>query len=156
MYPVQADFDLLSFDTDKEFNKFVASCREVTAAGGLVENEDGEFLMIFRRGVWDLPKGHWEEGETLDVTALRETEEETGICGLKLGEKICVTRHTYILDGVRVLKHTHWWHMYAPKGSSLTPQTDEDIESVRWMSRAEAADVADNTWPSIREVFENI
>lgn len=44
------------------------------------------FLLMHHRprkkrpnGRWDLPKGHRENGETLLETALRETEEETGI-----------------------------------------------------------------------------
>ena len=37
-----------------------------------------------RRGrlVWSLPKGHVEPGETLEMTAAREVEEETGIAGV--------------------------------------------------------------------------
>ncbi|MBO5844060.1 MAG: NUDIX domain-containing protein, partial [Bacteroidales bacterium] len=49
----------------------------VPAAGGLVQNEKGEYLFIFRNNHLDLPKGHKEEGENLEVTAVREVEEET-------------------------------------------------------------------------------
>ena len=42
---------------------------EVNAAGGLVTNEKGEFLLIRRSGLWDLPKGHQEAGEVLEDTA---------------------------------------------------------------------------------------
>src|SRR4051812_19100607 len=31
--------------------------KPVDAAGGVVENEEGGVLMIYRRGKWDLPKG---------------------------------------------------------------------------------------------------
>ena len=34
-------------------------------------------------------------GEKKKETALREVEEETGVKNLKLGSKICVTKHTY-------------------------------------------------------------
>jgi len=37
------------------------------------------FLLMRHQDRWDLPKGHRERGETLLQTALRETEEETGI-----------------------------------------------------------------------------
>ena len=53
--------------------------RIVKAAGGLVTNPDGHCLMILRDGVWDLPKGMVEHGETLEQAALREVEEETGV-----------------------------------------------------------------------------
>ena len=35
---------------------------EVDAAGGLVSNESGQYLLIFRNGMWDLPKGKREKG----------------------------------------------------------------------------------------------
>ena len=38
-----------------------------------------EFLLMRHVDRWDLPKGHCEEGESFTDTALRETEEETGI-----------------------------------------------------------------------------
>jgi len=40
-----------------------------------------EFLLMRHADRWDLPKGHCEEGESFVDTALRETEEETGIPG---------------------------------------------------------------------------
>jgi ADP-ribose pyrophosphatase YjhB (NUDIX family) len=50
----------------------------VMAAGGLVENEHGEILLIYRKKHWDLPKGKLDAGETLEECAVREVEEETG------------------------------------------------------------------------------
>jgi bis(5'-nucleosidyl)-tetraphosphatase len=43
--------------------------------------EEGvKFLLLYRRGnYWNFPKGHFEEGEDSMATALRETQEETGI-----------------------------------------------------------------------------
>lgn len=43
--------------------------------------EEGiKFLFLYRRGdYWNFPKGHFEHGERSMQTALRETEEETGI-----------------------------------------------------------------------------
>jgi len=38
-----------------------------------------KFLLMRHFDRWDLPKGHAEPGESLRETALRETEEETGI-----------------------------------------------------------------------------
>lgn len=45
-------------------------------------DQDGggrQFLLMRHSDRWDLPKGHAEPGETPRQTALRETEEETGI-----------------------------------------------------------------------------
>ena len=57
---------------------------KVKAGGGLVINKEGKLLFIFRKGIWDLPKGKMDFGETLEETAVRETSEETGIPKKKL------------------------------------------------------------------------
>lgn len=47
---------------------------------GIVVFNDGKVLMIHQNvGHWGLPKGHVEEGETEEETAIREVFEETGI-----------------------------------------------------------------------------
>jgi 8-oxo-dGTP pyrophosphatase MutT (NUDIX family) len=56
----------------------------IEAAGGLVLNERGNLLMIFRRGKWDLPKGKRDAGESIETCAVREVEEETGLVGVQL------------------------------------------------------------------------
>ncbi|HBJ33472.1 MAG TPA: DNA mismatch repair protein MutT [Planctomycetaceae bacterium] len=54
---------------------------KVAAAGILLFSSDSprRFLLMRHPDRWDLPKGHAEPDETLRQTALRETEEETGI-----------------------------------------------------------------------------
>ncbi|MBI2515063.1 NUDIX domain-containing protein [Candidatus Wolfebacteria bacterium] len=43
-------------------------------------SEGIKFLLLYRRGnYWNFPKGHFDRGENSIATALRETEEETGI-----------------------------------------------------------------------------
>ncbi len=54
---------------------------KVAAAGILLMTNGGprRFLLMRHHDRWDLPKGHAEPGESLQQTALRETDEETGI-----------------------------------------------------------------------------
>lgn len=53
----------------------------VFAAGMIIfaKTQPLSFLLLKHKDRWDLPKGHAEPGENLLETALRETEEETGI-----------------------------------------------------------------------------
>ncbi|WP_146592693.1 bis(5'-nucleosyl)-tetraphosphatase [Novipirellula galeiformis] len=65
----------------------------VRAAGILLMTQDPapEFLLMRHPQRWDLPKGHCEANESFRETALRETEEETGIAAaeIQLDEAFC-------------------------------------------------------------------
>ena len=127
--------------------------REVNAAGGLVRNPKGEFLMIRRNDIWDLPKGHQERGEDISVTALREVQEETGVDELELRDLICVTDHCYLRGGIWHLKHTWWYDMLYTNPVDLTPQREEDISKAAWVAKSSLPPYLKNTYPSILEVF---
>ena len=129
---------------------------EVNAGGGLVTNSKGEFLMIRRSGLWDLPKGHQDPGEPIEQTAVREVEEETGLRGLELGQFIRVTDHTYLRDGQWYLKHTWWYSMTCSCECELTPQREEDITEVRWIAKSEIKDFLMHTYPTIVDVFRSM
>ena len=49
-------------------------------SAGLVLVKDGEYLLLhYAAGHWDFPKGHIENGESIEQAALRELKEETAI-----------------------------------------------------------------------------
>ena len=52
---------------------------KVTSAGGFVVEGENVLLIKLDSGLYSLPKGHVEKGETFEQTALREVEEETGV-----------------------------------------------------------------------------
>ena len=126
----------------------------IKAGGGLVENEKGEFLFMFRRGKWDLPKGKLDPGESLEDCAIREVQEETGIRGLELKKFLLVTEHAYEERGVALLKETHWWLMNARSNQPLVPQAEEDITELRWIGVFALKTVLENTYPGIIEVLK--
>ena len=115
-------------DVKKLFKDFKSIYKTIKAAGGVVNNEKGETLMIFRRGHWDLPKGKIDEGEKKKAAAIREVQEETGLKEVALGDTIGKTYHTYKDHKKRrVLKLTYWYLMQT-SDSQLIPEAEEDIE----------------------------
>ena len=129
---------------------------EVNAGGGLVTNSKGEFLLIRRSGLWDLPKGHQEAGEAIEDTALREVEEETGLKGLILGKFIRVTDHTYFRNDQWHLKHTWWYSMTCQNDQETVPQTEEGITEIRWVEKSDLKELLQQTYPTTVEVFRSM
>lgn len=137
------------------FKQICSEYRQINAGGGLVVNEQGEYLLIFRNGLWDLPKGKQEPNEDIREAALREVEEECGITSLEMKELICITRHCYRHHGNFMLKHTYWYKMTYTGTCSPKPQLEENIQQCIWAKPEELAHYLENTYPSIRDVFGN-
>lgn len=119
------------------------------AAGGLVKNENGEILLIYRKQHWDLPKGKVDDDESIEDCAVREVEEETGLKNVQLGALIDTTLHQYEEKGQLVTKKTAWYHMKASSSDKLVPQTEEDIQEIRWVSPSELGPYMENTYSNI-------
>jgi 8-oxo-dGTP pyrophosphatase MutT (NUDIX family) len=125
----------------------------IQAGGGLVENERGERLLIFRRGKWDLPKGKVDKGETLEAASLREVQEETGLKRVNIVKPLPCTYHTYMQDAKLVLKENYWYLMRAESAEMLVPQTEEDIERIIWADAEQVAECLKNTYSSVKQVL---
>ncbi|RYY55919.1 MAG: NUDIX domain-containing protein [Chitinophagaceae bacterium] len=132
------------------FKKFTV----IPAGGGLVRNPVNEYLLIHRRGKWDLPKGKLDEGETIEECAIREVEEETGIKNIKLGAPLLVTYHTYKQGTHLMLKESHWYHMSVSEQQELVPQTEEDITEARWVPADQAGNYVAISFPSVGDVLK--
>lgn len=111
--------------------------RPVTAGGGYVgcAVPDGvAVLMIFRRGVWDLPKGTKAPSESIEACARREVCEEVGVNTLTLVRALGTTQHGYPDGDHYAVKTTHWYLMQTPD-RSFEPDRREGIRRVaraRW------------------------
>lgn len=140
-------------DEDATYRRICAEFKEVNAAGGLVSNRRGDYLLIRRDGMWDLPKGHQDPGEEIQTTAIREVREETGLTDIERRELICITDHCYRRNGIWHLKHTWWYDMLYTRHVELTPQREEDITTAAWVARSSLPQYLKNTYPSIAEVF---
>lgn len=125
---------------------------EVPAAGGLVKHKSGRFLFIKKRGMWDLPKGHVDSGETPEKCALREVTEECGIKGLKIIRPLETTYHTYQNEGISCLKKTDWFLMQYDGKLVSRPQTKENITEAVWLKPDEIMKIKSGIWTSLTDL----
>lgn len=132
------------------FRKFTI----IQAAGGFVQNEKQDILLIFRRGKWDLPKGKLDKGEKLEDCAVREVEEETGLKNIKLIAPLSITYHTYHEGARFILKESHWYSMTTKGKQVLVPQVIEQITEVKWVNKKDLEKYITDSFPSVADVLE--
>ena len=145
---------LLVDNVEKTMAEVTSLFKVVVSAGGVVCNNNNEWLLIYRHEHWDLPKGKQELGETIAETALREVEEECGIQGLVLFDFLTCTYHTYKEDDQIILKENHWYSMKHTGHATPVPQKEEGIMEARWVSRNALPDYLPKMFPSIAEVVQ--
>ena len=129
--------------------------RQAPAAGGVVII-DNQFVAIERHGIPDLPKGHIEKGETPEVAAVREVEEETGIKDLEIIKELPSTWHCYLLDNQWTIKKTSWYLMRTKSGMKNIPQTEEGISKVYLVDKEHIRDFEDRTFASLKTLVPKI
>ena len=142
-----------SDNLDQLWRDFKSLYYYIKAGGGLVINPFGKVLLIFRRGVWDLPKGKQDPGETLAQTALREVREETGLADLKIVEKMSNGYHCYMMSKQRTLKRTRWYLMQTQKPDQLILQKEEGIQDAAWFDPRELPTLNMPMYNNIRDVL---
>jgi 8-oxo-dGTP pyrophosphatase MutT (NUDIX family) len=125
----------------------------ILAAGGVVQDQHRNILLIHRRGKWDLPKGKLDKKESLEVCAIREVKEETGLKEVRLIESLATTHHVYDESGKHILKETHWYLMHADGKQPVHPQTEEQIDEIKWVKQSALKEYLNNTYPLIKDVL---
>lgn len=133
--------------------------QRIEAAGGVLYrqvNGDLDIVLIFRNGVWDLPKGKKEQEESFEECALREVSEEVGIEQLRITGYLSDTYHEYNENGIRFGKKTKWYSMTAENpDSELKPQLEEGITKVSWRRMETAkSEVEYQNLKKVIEVFK--
>ena len=106
--------------------------------------------MRAREGVsWVLPKGTPIPGESLEETALREVEEETGL-RVRIVRPVGEIHYVFTRDGTRVNKTVHHFLMLPVAGTF--EGRDREFEEVRWVPLGEALRLL--TFPTERSIVE--
>ena len=144
---------LVTHDKEATEEQIKKQYKVVKAAGGVVRNEKGKILMMYRLKKWDLPKGKLEKNEKAKTGAVREVEEECNV-EVRLEEKICTTFHTYTYKNEHILKQTKWYSMEILDDSKMKPQLEESIEKLEWMDRKQIHTALINSYSSIRYVVK--
>jgi len=141
---------LIHKDEEKLLKKFLKKLPNVVAGGGKVYNEKGEILFIYRNDKWDLPKGKTEKKEPIELTAIREVEEETGIKDLEIVKPLETTYHIFRRNGRNKIKITYWFEMKSSYNGILVPQEDEGITQVVWLDEIGTQKALENSYANIK------
>jgi 8-oxo-dGTP pyrophosphatase MutT (NUDIX family) len=127
--------------------------KRVVSAGGVVyrRGAHGPEIVLCGRsqeGLWALPKGTPEAGESLEQAALREVHEETGL-DVEIEGRVGSIRYEFTgADGTVYDKRVDHYLM-RPVGGS-TAQHDGEFDDVRWFPAEEALRFM--TYPNERDV----
>jgi 8-oxo-dGTP pyrophosphatase MutT (NUDIX family) len=111
-----------------------AKVEAAVSAGGVVYRRDNGRIDVvicgrLGDGVWGLPKGTPNKGESLEETAVREVSEETGL-EVRIVDKIGVVEYWFARSGVRYHKWVHHYLFEATGGD--TEAHDLEYDKVEW------------------------
>ena len=119
--------------------------REFSAGGVLVRRLRGEWMLAAIRpggkpeGLWVLPKGQIDEGESAEAAAVREVGEETGVNVhpvVKLGD----SRYWFNWEGERIFKVVSFFLVRYESGrlGDIREEFRHEVADVQWLPLAEA------------------
>jgi len=114
--------------------------REFSSGGVLVRRLRGRWMVAAIRpagrppGLWALPKGQIDDGESGEETALREIAEETGASGRSLG-KLGDVRYQFMWEGERIFKVVSFFLVRYESGKlgEIPDAFRHEVAEVRWL-----------------------
>lgn len=127
----------------------------IVAAGGFVENNKGEILLVQvrRDGNWVFPGGQIEVGENLIDGLIREVKEESGI-DVTVSRLVGIFSNTATYEGHSGVKIVPTKVMFdfvcEPVGGELT--TSDETSDSRWVSKDKVLDIV--SAPALRARYQ--
>ncbi|GJD33505.1 NUDIX hydrolase [Methylobacterium aerolatum] len=122
---------------------------------------DGRVLLASRanepmRGVWTLPGGLVEAGETLAEAALRELVEEVGVTAEVVG--VLSPTEIIVRDGTGRARHHYVVHPHAALWRGGEPMAGPEALGVRWADLSEigALETTPGLVGTLREAFARV
>lgn len=126
--------------------------RTVPCVGALVHDDEGRLLLVLRgrepgRGLWSVPGGRVEPGESDEQAVRREVLEETGlhvVVGVRVGTVLRPGPHGEVYD-IR--------DYACSLAAATTPVPGDDADDARFVTRAElaATDLVEGLWEALHE-----
>jgi len=115
-----------SWEESVEWTRIVAGC---------IVHQDGKYLLVQEKqshayGLWNLPAGHVDRGESIEAAAIREMKEETGY-DVELEKRIGIY-HEY---ATKPIKHAFTARI---TGGELAPDPEEILQA-RWLTYREVS-----------------
>ena len=154
---LDAKINVICDNLENDWCNFLLNFEVRKAAGGVVKNSSDAILWIYRFDTWDLPKGHIENGESKEVAAVREVEEECQVSGLIIDKELETTYHVFKHKGVLVMKVTYWFAMRTNiENQTLVPQLEEGITQVVFKTVEESKKCLENTYGNIKLLLEQL
>lgn len=120
------------------------------SCGAIVINKNNKILLVHHNaGHWDFPKGHIENGETEEQTAIREVKEETNI------DIIINNRYRYTTSyspKENVMKEVVYF-LAQNIDEDKKPQLEE-VSEVKWFTLEEAMNTI--TYENSKEILNKL
>ncbi|MGH3160139.1 MAG: NUDIX hydrolase [Streptosporangiaceae bacterium] len=113
---------------------------EIPCVGAIITDSGGRLLLIKRghepgRGLWSVPGGRIEPGESDEQAVIREVAEETGLA-VRVGRLVGSVRRPAPGGAVFGIRD------YAATVTQGTLTAGDDADEARWVDRAEMAGLA--------------
>ena len=121
---------------------------------GTIIIENNKVLLIQQTdNAWGFPKGHVENNETEQETAIRETKEETNLDVEIISNKKYIINYKINND---IDKEVVFF--LAKKTSDKIKKQDEEIKNIKWVDLNQAFDIitSENTKGIYKEVLKDI